>query len=121
MGNQPIRCAFRFYLLRRFAKGQGLCLRKDVGEQHRMMAADRIERFDKRDEITRDEPRPLMNKLIEGVLAVGAGLSPVNGTGVVVDSRTFERDMLAIALHGELLQVGRKALQILLIRQYSDR
>src|SRR5262249_16990687 len=101
---------FRLHLLRRFAEGQGLGLREDVGDQHRVMAAKWIERFVKRNEITRNEPRPLVNELIEGMLAVGTGLSPVDGTGVIVDSRAFERDMLAIAFHGELLQIGRKSL-----------
>src|SRR5262249_33899356 len=52
MGCKPIGCAFRLHLLRRFAEGQGLCLRKDVGEQHRVMASKWVERFNERNEIT---------------------------------------------------------------------
>ena len=31
------------------------------------------------------------------------------------------RDVLAVALHGQLLQVGRESLQVLLVRQHRDR
>ena len=40
-----------------------------------------------RDEVARDEPRALVDQLVERVLAVGAGLAPVDRAGVVVDAR----------------------------------
>src|SRR5262245_61958252 len=99
MGYKPIRCAFVLHLLWRFAERQGLCLRKDVGEQHRVMAANWVERFVKRNEITRDDPRALVNKLIKGVLAVGTGLAPVDWAGVEINFRAVERNVLTVAFH----------------------
>src|ERR1700751_1349291 len=61
-----------------------------------------------------------MDQLIERVLTIGPGLTPVDRAGVVVGPNAVERDVLAVALHGQLLEVGGEALQILLIRQYSD-
>ena len=54
------------------------------------------------------------------VLAVGAGFAPVDRAGLVIDLDPAERHMLAVALHCELLEVGGKTLQILLIRQDRD-
>ena len=54
------------------------------------------------------------------MLAVGAWLAPVDGAGVVVDFGAVERDVLAVALHGQLLQIGREAFQVLLVGQHSD-
>ena len=67
------------------AEGQRLRLGEDVGEQHVVMLAERVEGLGEGDEVARDEPRPLMDQLIEGVLAVGARLAPVDRPGVVVD------------------------------------
>ena len=61
-----------------------------------------------------------MDQLIEGMLAVGARLAPIDRAGVVVDPRAVERHMLAVALHGELLEIGGKALQILFVGQDGD-
>ena len=73
-----------------------------------------------RDEVTRDEPRALVNQLVEGVLAVGARFAPVNRTGLVINFLSVERDVFAVALHRQLLQVGRESFQILLVRQNRD-
>ena len=62
-----------------------------------------------------------MDQLVERMLAVGAGLAPVDGAGLIVDSRAFERDALAVALHRELLQVGGETLEVLVVRQHGDR
>ena len=61
-----------------------------------------------------------MDELIEGVLAVGAGLAPVDGAGLGLDALAVEGDVLAVALHGELLEVGGKALEVLLVGQDGD-
>ncbi len=76
-----------------------------------------IEGFVKADKVTGNEPGSLVNQLVEGVLAVGSRLAPVDGAGVVVDVLAFEGDVFAVAFHGELLQVGGKALQVLLVGQ----
>ena len=74
-----------------------------------------------RDEVARDEPRALVDQLIEGVLAVGARLAPVDRAGVVRDLVAVERHVLAVALHRQLLEVGGEALEVLLVRQHRDR
>src|SRR5215469_1173006 len=60
-----------------------------------MVSPERIEGLAEADEITGDKLCPLMYQLVEGVLAV--------------------------ALHGQLLQIGRKALEILLVGEDADR
>ena len=110
MRHQPIRCSFGLDLLRGLTESQGLGLGKDVGQQHVVVASEGVEGFEKSDEITGDEPRALVNQLVEGVLPVGSWLAPVDGAGVVVDVLAFEGDVFPVAFHGELLQVGGKAL-----------
>ena len=84
------------------------------------MPAEGVKRPAERNEVARDQPGPLVDQLVEGVLAVGSGLAPVDGAGVVVDRRPIERDVLAVALHRQLLQIGRKSLQVLLVGQHRD-
>src|SRR5437879_4117093 len=83
-----------------------------------MVSAKWIERLRKSDEVARDEPGPLMNQLVERVLAVGSRFAPVNWTRVVRYSLPVECHVLAVALHRQLLQVSGKPFQILLIGQY---
>src|ERR1700722_15831798 len=51
------------------------------------------------------------------MLAVGSGLSPVNCRSRVVDAFAIERHMFAITFHGELLEIGWKTFQILVVWQ----
>ena len=85
MGHEPVWRALGLHLLGRLAEGQRFGLGKDVGQEHIVVAAQRIERLDKRDEVARDQPRPLMNQLIEGVLAVGSRLAPIDRPGRIID------------------------------------
>src|SRR5215470_7105084 len=85
------------------------------------MAAHSVERFGKRDEVARNEPRALMNQLIERMLSVGSWFAPVNRTGVVFYFFPLQRDMLAVALHSQLLQVCGETFEILFVRQNSNR
>ena len=110
VGHEPIRRALSFDLLGRLTEGQRFGLSEDVRQKHVMMSAERIERLVEGDEVTRDEPSPLMDQLIEGVLAVGSRLAPVDRSGVVVDVGPLERDMFAVTLHRQLLEIGWKAL-----------
>src|SRR4029453_4976643 len=64
-----------------------------------------------------NEARSLMKQLIERMLAVCAWFAPIDGAGIIGDFITIERDMFAVALHRQLLQVCRKSLQVLLVRQ----
>ena len=62
-----------------------------------------------------------MNQLIERMLAVGAGFAPVNRPGLVIHIFAVERDVLAIALHRQLLKICGKAFQVLFVGQNRHR
>src|SRR5208282_4550394 len=81
VGNQPLGRSFRLHLLRSLAERQGLGLRTDIGNQHVVVPAQWIERLGKTDEVAGNQPRSLMDQLVEGVLTVGSRLAPVNRTG----------------------------------------
>src|SRR3569623_540128 len=85
------------------------------------MAPERIEGLREADEVTGNKPRALVDELIERVLPIGAGLAPVDRAGFAVDVRAIEGDVLAVGLHGELLEVRGVALEVLLVRQHRDR
>ena len=76
-----------------------------------------VERLAECDEVAGDEPGSLMNQLVEGMLAVGSRLAPVNRAGIVVDVGPIDGHMFAVALHRQLLQIGRKPFQVLFVRQ----
>ncbi|MNL88365.1 hypothetical protein D3C87_2180250 [compost metagenome] len=50
-----------------------------------------------------NDARALVDQLVEGVLAVGAGLAPDDRTGIALDRRTVDRHALAVRFHVELL------------------
>src|SRR5258708_40210345 len=104
-------------LLGSFAKGQGLSLGQQIGHQQVVVIAEGIERLAEANEVAGDQPGALVNELVEGVLAVGAGLTPDDRAGLVVDAVAFQVHMLAIAFHIELLEVSAQAVEILVIRQ----
>src|SRR5271168_1132533 len=54
------------------------------------------------------------------MLAVGSRLTPVDRTGLIFHRRTGESHVLAVALHRQLLQIGREALQVLVVRENCD-
>src|SRR4029077_13771717 len=81
------------------------------------MSAKLMQRLSKRNKVTGNEPGALMNQLIEGMLPVGSRLAPVDGAGVARDVGPIQRNVFAITLHRQLLQIGRKPLQVLLIGQ----
>src|SRR5215472_17455210 len=118
MRHKPVRRALRLHLFGRLAKSECFRLSKDIGEEQVMMTAKRIERLPKPDEVAGNESRALMYQLIERVLTIGPRFAPVDGTCTFLDCFAIERDMLAVALHRQLLQVGRKPFQVLFVRQY---
>src|SRR5215475_2491254 len=83
-----------------------------------MMPPEPIERLTESDEITWDQPRSLVDQLVKRMLTVGSRLPPIDGTGIVIDPLTIDSHMFAVAFHGQLLQISRKALEILLIGQH---
>src|SRR5215813_14177738 len=84
-----------------------------------MVPAEPIKRLTKSDEITWDQPRSLVDQLVKRMLTVGSRLPPIDWTRIVIDPLTIESHMFAVALHGQLLQISRKALEILLIGQHG--
>src|SRR5215475_2403081 len=54
------------------------------------------------------------------MLAIRSRLAPKDRPSIVIDTLAIERDVLAVALHGELLEIGGKPLQILLVGQHGD-
>src|SRR3984957_1754132 len=59
-----------------------------------------------------------MDKLKEGVLAIGAGFAPHDWARRRIRRRTIKLDMLAVALHLQLLEIGREAPEPLVIRDH---
>ncbi len=81
VGDEGVGDTFGFDFFGGFAEGQGFGLGEDVGHEHVVMAAERVEGFVEADEVAGDEAGALVDELVEGVLAVGAGLAPVDGAG----------------------------------------
>src|SRR5580658_2745248 len=121
MRDEPVRRAFFFHLLGRLAEGESFGLREHICEQHVVVATDWIERLRERDEVARNEFSSLMDQLVERMLAVGSRLAPTNRAGLVVHVSAVERDVLAVALHCQLLQIRREALQVLLVGKHASR
>jgi len=119
MRHEPLGRSLRFHLFCSLAESQGLSLRAHVCDQHVMMGADGIQGLTECDEITGNELRALVNHLIKGMLAIGPRLTPVNGGGLMRHSLSLDRDLLAIALHGQLLKVRGKSLQVLFVGQHG--
>ena len=71
-------------LLRRLAECQGLGLGKEIGHQEIVVRPKRVQRLIKADKVAWDELGSLVDELIEGMLAVGSGLPPDNGSGLIV-------------------------------------
>ena len=85
------------------------------------MPSYRVQRPSECDEVAGNEPRPLVNQLIKRVLAVGTRLAKIDRAGIAGHALAIEHHLLTVALHCQLLQVGRKPLQVLLVRQYGHR
>ena len=83
------------------------------------MFAQRILAVQRRQKICRYHPRALMDQLIKGMLAVGAGLTPHYHAGIVIHLLAVAIHSLAVTLHVQLLQIGREAVQILVVRQHG--
>ena len=110
-------------LIGRLTKGERLGLGQEVAQEQLVdiLAAvgRRVGGIGEGDEVGRNHHSALVQQLIEGMLAVGAGLAPEDLTGVGGHGAAVPADMLAVGLHGELLQVGREAVQVLAVRQHG--
>src|SRR5262249_37093764 len=119
--DKPIGRAFGLDLPARFSEGERLGLCKYALQQDIVMPAEFVERLFEGYEVTGNEPSTLMTPLIASVLAIGSRLDPIDRTGTMVQRRPGERPLLGVALHRQLLETGRKALEILVVGQYRDR
>src|SRR5262249_53528066 len=120
MRHEPIRRAFFLHLLGRLTEGKRLRLREHVCQEHVVMRANRIERFGESDEIAWDESRSLVNQLVERMLPIRSRLAPIDGAGLVCHFGSVERNVLAVALHRQLLQIWGEPLQVLFVRKDGD-
>ena len=118
--HEPFLRALALDLLGSLAERQRLRLREDVRHQQIVVVADRIERPQKPMKSAGIELRPLVEQLVEGVLAVRAGLAPEDRAGLVVDTDAVERHRLAVRLHRQLLEVRGEPFQVLVVRQDGD-
>src|SRR5690606_5601521 len=75
--------------------------------------------YRRRYEITRNKFCSLMYQLIEGMLAICPWLSPDNRSCLVVNTVAIPVHIFAVALHISLLEISRKTVKILVVRQYS--
>src|SRR5881628_3730352 len=96
VGDEPRRCALGFDLLGRLPECQRLSLGEDGRQKHVVMTAELVEWLAKRDEVTGDEPGPLVDQLVERMLTVSSWLAPVDGASRVGDLGSIERDVLAV-------------------------
>ena len=113
--HQPVRRALGLDLFRGLANHQSLRLRQEVGCQHALVLAtlDRVVRLGRHEEVRGDELGALVQQLEEAVLRVGGRLAEQDRARGVLDVVARAGDGLAVAFHGELLQVGREAVQVL--------
>src|SRR5271157_6409612 len=86
-----------------------------------MVAAQWTQRLSEGVEVAGNKPRPLVDQLIERVLAIGSRLAPINRACRVIHLGTLEGHVLAVALHGQLLEIGGESFQVLLVGQHSNR
>ena len=107
------------HLLLGLAERERLGLREDVRHEDVVVVAERVQRLAEPDEVDRDELRALVDELVEAVLAVRPGLAPEDGARLVVDGAPVERDVLAVRLHRQLLEVRGEALQVLAVRHHA--
>ena len=116
MRAQLLRHALNLQLLPRLAQGQGVGLREKVGHKL-VLAADHLARqldgvlaAREADELRGDGPA-LVDKLVEGVLPVGAGLPEVHLARLERQLAAVDAHALAVALHVQLLHVRGEAEQ----------
>jgi hypothetical protein len=113
---ERFRSVLGFELLLVFADHQGFGLSEEVGSEHLLVlvVGDRVVGFGGEDEVCGDELGALVQQLVEGVLGVGGGLAEEDGAGGVLDEGVAGAgNGLSVGFHGELLQVGGEAVEVL--------
>ena len=106
---------FRLDLGARASAHQRFALRQAIGEEQFVMARVGVGRPGGDEEIDRHDVGSLMQHLEKGVLAIGAGLAPDHRRGRHRDRRAVVAHRLAVRFHFELLQIGGKAAEPLVV------
>ena len=119
-GNAPPRNANKRALLHAQRECGGILsdklLGNHVGQEQILVVAERVERLGKCDKIIGDQLGPLVNQLVEGMLAIDTWLPPVDWPGLVGDLSSIQGNGHRLALRRQLLEVSREALEVLLLR-----
>jgi hypothetical protein len=106
--------------LGRVSKGEGLGLSETISQRQVLSLGSAPRAAQGRDEIQRRRRRALMQHLKERMLRVRGRLAPHHGCGREIDAIAVQGHRFAVALHFELLQVGRQPRQPLVIRQHGE-
>src|SRR4051795_12592747 len=86
-----------------------------------MVVADWVVALRRGQKVARNKLGALMNQLIEGMLAIGAGLSPNHGAGLIIHPQPIFGNALAVAFHIALLEIVGETLHGLVIGQNGVR
>ena len=104
------------YFVGGFAAHKGFGLGKDVRQQDFVVAAQVAAFFKGGNQVNRRDMRTLVQQLEECVLAVDTGFAPNNRRSFVTDSFAVKGHLFAVALHIELLDKLRQAVEMLVVR-----
>jgi len=74
---------------------------------------NRVVRLCGQNEVGRDELRSLMKELVERVLSIGSWFPEQDSSSSVIHNTTITSNRLPIRLHGQLLEVSREAVKVL--------
>jgi len=74
---------------------------------------NRVVRLCGQNEVGRNELRSLMKELVERVLSIGGWFPEQDSPSSVIYDTTITGDGLSIRLHGQLLEVSREAVEVL--------
>jgi len=108
-----LRADFRFGL----AAHQRFGLGEEIRQQFHMMIAGFMLADRRGDEVGRNEIGPLMQQLIKRMLAVGPWLAENHRPGGAGNCSAVKVHAFAVRFHIRLLQIGRQAMQMLVIGQ----
>src|SRR5436305_5009241 len=85
------------------------------------MTPQQVQSLVKADKVAGNEFSALVDELIECVLPICAGLSPDDGSCLVVHLPALQINMLSVTLHIKLLKVGTETVEIMVIGQDRNR
>ncbi|MNH85443.1 hypothetical protein D3C73_378840 [compost metagenome] len=103
--------------VQRFTERQRFRLCEEVRQQFGVVVAQWIMADGRSDKVARHQLGPLMDQLIERMLAVGAWFTPDNRAGLVIYRVAVTVNVFAVRLHVALLEISGKTMHILVVRQ----